>query len=376
MRKPKVTSKRVLGAVLATALTLAGTVALANTSEASTGKLTASPASGPAATAGKVVTLTGTGFKSGNTVKVDTIAHHGVSFQTATCGATAPTPDGTTVLDATARSVPSSTKIVATVPSLPASVSGAAVKWNVCVYDTSATPGALLSAGAYSTVAAPVIDAAISPVSGTVAGGDVVTISGSHFGKAPVVKFGTVASPTVVVAKDGLSLTAVAPLHAAGAIAVSVTAEGGTNPTPASASWDDFTYVNAVSVSPTTAPNAAATDVTVNGVGFSALNFASSATSAVGNAKVYLVKGTYDATVSSGVKTNAETATCGSPVVVSDTEISCSVPSGVANGAYTVTVVNDGRIYNSGGAYSSTVTTAAPVSTVVSSSATFTVADF
>jgi hypothetical protein len=204
MSYAKISVKRVLGVTMAAALAVSATVALASSSQAAVvpGKVTTTPVSGAEAVAGKVITLTGTGFKVGSKEKVGTAATSGVQFSLATCAATAGTA-GTGLLDATARTVVSATKLVVTVPALDASATGALQKWNVCIYDT-ATPNVLVYTGTYSTLPAPTISGPNVPAKGSVTGGDVVTVVGTGFTKTTKVKFGSVVSTKVVVATDGL----------------------------------------------------------------------------------------------------------------------------------------------------------------------------
>lgn len=96
-------------------------------------------------------------------------------------------------------------------------------------------------AGTYTYAAAlggPPMVAAISPPSGTVAGGTTILISGSTFAEGATVTFG--GSPATGVAVfDGATLTAIAPAHEAGAVDVMVVnpdGQGGTLPRA-------FTYV-------------------------------------------------------------------------------------------------------------------------------------
>ncbi|MFO0112862.1 MAG: IPT/TIG domain-containing protein [Sphingomonadaceae bacterium] len=77
-----------------------------------------------------------------------------------------------------------------------------------------------------SLIAAPTISA-VSPNSGTTAGGTSVTITGANFGGAASVRFGAVAA-TSFVANSATQITAVAPAGSEGAVDISVTALGGT----------------------------------------------------------------------------------------------------------------------------------------------------
>jgi hypothetical protein len=89
----------------------------------------------------------------------------------------------------------------------------------------------------------------VNPTSGSTAGGNTVTITGTNLGSTGVtaVNFGTVAGTNVTVAPDGNSLTVTAPAEAAGAVDVTVTTPlGGTS---ATSSADQYTY--SASVPPT-----------------------------------------------------------------------------------------------------------------------------
>jgi hypothetical protein len=82
--------------------------------------------------------------------------------------------------------------------------------------------------------------AGVSPNSGVIAGGTLVTITGLHFTGATAVKFGTTDAASFQVVND-MTIKAIAPAHAAGAVDITVTtASGGTS---ATSSADQFTYV-------------------------------------------------------------------------------------------------------------------------------------
>jgi hypothetical protein len=71
----------------------------------------------------------------------------------------------------------------------------------------------------------------VTPASGSLAGGNTVTIRGRYFGTAPTVEFGTVAASSVTVNPAGTLIRAVAPAQAAGTYDITVTATGGTSAT-------------------------------------------------------------------------------------------------------------------------------------------------
>jgi len=347
-----ITRSRVAAAAVALSMAAAGAVGLAATSEAAAATYTVSPKTGPGGdgaggqpnSAAKVVTINGSKFRSATNVALA----DGVKWATTVAGCAA----GTTV---TTFQVPTATQVVATIPAdelaLTAKVTGGVTSYVkkdyvLCVFDG----GTLLGTGKYSVYPTPTVTA-VAPASGTVSGGGTVTVEGTGFTSTSVVKFGSVAATAVKVAADGASLTAKAPAAtAAGATDITVTTEGGTSANTAS---DNYTYVSAVSVSPSTGSSGSAT-LTVNGVGFNALAATFATTS-----KVYLALGSFNAAA-------LPTEICGTVQVVSDTQLVCTLDGTVANGVYTVVVVGD----------NTSAVTAAATDTDIASTATYTVADF
>ncbi len=107
----------------------------------------------------------------------------------------------------------------------------------------------------------------INPSMGPLAGNTSVLISGTDFNGATTVKFGTVASPNVVIVSNFL-VDADSPAGMAGAVDVTVTTPGGTSMTSAA---DKFTYAGiptVTAVSPTVGPVAGNTAVTITGTNF------------------------------------------------------------------------------------------------------------
>jgi hypothetical protein len=90
----------------------------------------------------------------------------------------------------------------------------------------------------------------ISPASGVTTGGTTVTITGTHFTGATVVKFGTVSATNYQVVSD-TSLTVVAPAGT-GVVDITVTAPGGTTAVVAA---DQFTYTVVSTGGPTLPTN-------------------------------------------------------------------------------------------------------------------------
>lgn len=333
----------------------------------------------------------------------------GVQFQnvtsttqaTATCSTNPATSSQVTLNPAASTDlrVLSTTKISIKVPNLTAGPTGF---WLLCTYNQAyASAGSAIPASAtvigkanYITAGAPTVTA-IAPATGPASGGQTITITGTA-GSFPT----TITAQTPLSATfAGVPLTNITPLSSASFSAVTparpastatpvlqVTTAGGTS------NYSGYTYVNGVSVSPNTVPSGQSVDVDVTGAGFSTLNFqyttggnvagggAGTDVDATG-AHVYLVQGVYHNAKSGAVKATPESAECVNVVVISDGELICTVDAtkkvaaGVytsANlpvGTYTATVVDTGVI----AAGASDTTT---YQTVLSSGATFTVADF
>jgi hypothetical protein len=187
-----------------------------------------SPAQGPFT--GGSVTITGTGFLAGATVKFGTAAATGVV-------------------------VGSATQITATAPAN--STAGAVA---VEVKNTDNQIGTLASG--YTYVDRPTVTS-VTPATGPAAGGTAVKIAGSNWGTAPTVKFGSQTATSVVVT-SATEISAVTPAGT-GAVTVTVTGPGGDG-TKASA----FTYTGApalTSATPLEGPASGGTQVTVSGSG-------------------------------------------------------------------------------------------------------------
>lgn len=341
MRKPTFTTRRVLGAVLATALAVAGTVALANTSDAATSPaVTLTPASGSAA-GGDIVTVKGSGFMDSSNASLVAA----VRFLTSACGT-----DATAGTGATAFNVTSATKAVVTTPSL------AAGTWYLCLFDGTGASGVnVLGQAKFVTGTAPA-GAAITPVTSTVLtassqGGTLINVGGTNFTKKAVVYVDGVAAKTTYV--SATKVTALAPAHAAGTgYRVKVTTEYGS----ATDTTNTVTYTAVIVVSPTAGGTASGKGVEIDGVGFNALTFGSAVST-------YVV-----AFVPAGTSVAAAAAVpstlCTSIVVESDTVLDCKTPA--LSGAYTVRILQRD---------SSTATNIGSATTALSRSATYTAAD-
>jgi hypothetical protein len=349
----KAATSRVARGATVLALAGAGLIGLATESQAAA-TYTVLPKTGPT-TAGAVLSITGTGFRTAAGALNLFAGATAVQYTTSTCPATHAAATAT-VLDSTALTVPTATRIVSTAPALPLTAS-AATAYTICVYGT-ASSNALLGSAAYKAYPVPTITAANVSASGPAAGGNSVVVTGTNFTATSVVKFGTFVSPKVTVAANGLSLTAVAPAQPAAAVAVSVTTEGGTNATPSTATWDDYTYTNAIAVSPNLGDGTVGNVITVSGVGFTnALNTVTNANAAVVFTRAGMTTATDDV------------AKCSAIQIISDNEITCVTPALTAAnvGAFIVVVTTDDTSATGG---------ASAYETVVSLSATYTVAAF
>jgi subtilase family serine protease len=192
-----------------------------------------SPSAGPLS-GGTVVTLTGTGFLAGCSVKF--------------------APNLATLV-----TVVSPTKITC---KSPASTVAA-------TYVSVTTPGGTSATSAntvFRYVATPKVTA-ISPSAGPLAGATAVTISGTGFVAGATVQFGTVAA-TGVTLESATSITCKAPAEAAGTVDVRVTTPGGTSAVVAADKYMFDPAVVVSSVTPNTSPTAGGTAVTIKGKGF------------------------------------------------------------------------------------------------------------
>jgi hypothetical protein len=164
------------------------------------------PATGPTA-GGTAVTITGTDFAAGATVKIDGVAATGVT-------------------------VVSATSITATTPA------GSAGAKDVMVTNPDMQSGTL--PGGFTYIAPPPAPTVtgISPASGTTLGGTAVTITGTSFVSGAMVTIGGTAATGVTVV-NATTITATTPAGAAGAKDVVVTTPDGSGTLTGG-----FTYIN------------------------------------------------------------------------------------------------------------------------------------
>ncbi len=120
----------------------------------------------------------------------------------------------------------------------------------------------------YSNASSPSVSG-VSPSSGSAAGGDLITVSGSNFTGATGVSFGTMAADSFTVLSDTALLVAT-PAGAVGTVDITVTTYAGTSST---GSADHYTYNSVTapsitSLSPSTGGSGGGTAVTISGSDF------------------------------------------------------------------------------------------------------------
>ena len=129
-----------------------------------------------------------------------------------------------------------------------------------------------------NAAAAPPSITSFTPTQGSVSGGNNVAITGANFQSGATVNFGDTAAVSVTV-NGSTSINVTSPVHAAGAVNITVTNPDGQSATSANA----FTYLapspTISSISPSSGSNAGGTPITIAGA-----NFASGATVTIGGA--------------------------------------------------------------------------------------------
>jgi hypothetical protein len=190
-----------------------------------------SPSNGPTS-GGNTVTLTGTHFAPGATVKFDTLSGTAVTFVTAT-------------------------KLTVKAP--PHAIGRVHIQ-----VTTPAGTSPVTTAGAYA-YGVPTVSS-VTPNGGSTSGGNTVTILGTNFTPTSTVVFSS-APGTAVTFVSAAKLTAKAPAHAAGTVSVSVTNAAGRS---AASTADEYAYgaPTVTSISPHGGPTTGGTIVTVHGTGF------------------------------------------------------------------------------------------------------------
>ena len=220
---------------------------------------------------------------------------------------------------------------------------------SISIYNDTAVIGAYgATSGGYSTAGQAYVTTlaeypvpaitGISPSSGPLAGGTLVTITGTGFTGVTAVTFGSTAG-TITGTTTDTSITATSPAGT-GTVDITVIAPGGTSDTGLS---DQFTYTAAPTVTditPSMGVNTSTTSVTITGTGFDTIT----------PPIVNLTRTGYSIVTLTGVSGTSTT-------------LNRTVPCGVRAGTWNVTVINpDGQ--ESGNLTPFTVTAPIPAPTV------------
>lgn len=385
---------RLLRAGVVTATIAATVIASAAPAQAAAVTVTLNSANGPSATANVKITASHatTAWLAGVTTPKATLSLPAcqTTYNSTASSDVAPS----TVSVGNIASTVTATKITnykayITLPSIPQSPTEAtSTKYNLCIYSGNAVTDVLLGSTTYTVAAAAVLGGTpIAPATGPAQGGTLITISGTNFPTAANSIAATLGGTalTNITPVSSTKFTAVTPYHASGAVALAVTTAAGT-----ASAQTAYTYANGITISPNTAPNTvAAVYIDVIGSGFQGYTFGTGllATDVAGapgtttGARVFIYDGTTSTLNLAGTTayTAGPKAECSSVAVISDSELICmlnlsggalnattAVASGaVANGTYTMTVLNDAEPGASG-----------VIKSDLSSGATFTVSDY
>ncbi len=200
--------------------------------------LTAIGPTNGSANGGTQVTLTGTGFRTGATVRFGGV-------------------------EATSVTVASATSITATTPA------HAAGSVDVVVRNPDGQTGTLANGFAFNPVAAPTLTS-LTPDHGLSTGGTRVTLTGANFAQGATVTFGGVAARDVVVSST-TSLSATTGGHATGRVDVVVrNPDGQTGTLTGGFTYDPAPAPTVTSVTPNSGLSTGGTVVTLSGTGFAA----------------------------------------------------------------------------------------------------------
>jgi large repetitive protein len=276
-----------------------------------------SPAGGALA-GGNSVTISGSNLTGATAVKFGTVA--AASF-----------------------SVGSASQITATAPG------GSAGAVDVTVTTPNGT-SAISAADQYTYAAAPSVSA-ISPSSGSTAGGTSVTITGTSLAGATVVKFGTAAASFSV--GSATQITATAPAGTAGTVDVTVTTAGGIS---AAGAGDRYIYTAAPTVSAVSPASGAAsggnsviiTGSNLNGATGVSFGTVAATSFSVGSATQITATvpagtaGTVDITVTTPGGTSATSVADGYTYVAAPMVTAISPIGGPASGGNLVTITGTG----------------------------------
>ncbi|SDT79089.1 IPT/TIG domain-containing protein [Actinoplanes derwentensis] len=294
-----------------------GTDALlgASTYQTTLPQLTLSSSSGPYDSTNNITASSGTNsLFSGITAP-------GVLFSTTTCAANYDTmAAGTVAVPSAGIRKLANNRLAVTVPKLP--ITNQQPKtYQLCAYTGSSGESTVLGSAPYTSTVVP-NPTSITPNAGPSTGGITVTVNGTDFPTAPGSISATLGGAELlnVTPVNPTSFTATLPARSAGdnaALVVNTIAGSRTLP-------GAFSFRNALKLlGTTTAPNtSSATDLVVQGTDFLSQAFGTSSDSA----KIYLVRGEYDGSqAEGGNRANGPVAECTNPLVLSDTELVCTL---------------------------------------------------
>lgn len=280
--------------------------------------MTVSPGNGPSGGGNSLIaqtTVAGT-FVAGMVVEFQILG----TGSSANCSVSYASTSGSNIVASTDVRVLSDTRLAILVPTNVTSSSG----YNVCAYPSTSGTLAAGTAAIY-TVATPATISSINPIAGSAQGGTAVTVAGSFPGAA--VSAATIAGVPMTITKVTTTyFTATTPAHPAGGpYTLAVTTPGGTV-----TFTNAFTYTNGIVIAPRNASNTGNVDVDVQGLGFVGITFNATNTHGAhpntSDGHVYLVQGAYDPTPdSNGFKTVGQSLECTDVLVISDTEMVCTM---------------------------------------------------
>jgi len=344
---PKISTKRVLGLVMASALAVSGVVAVAGSSEAAVAAVKVSPATGSTA-AGTVIVITGKGFQ--NAAGVSKVG--AVYFSLVTCAVA-----NLAVNPASAISVVSDTKLSIVAPALALTATPKPTVWNLCIDD--ALDANVVGTAKYSSYLAPTINdqtaatKGVSVLTGASYGGGTIVILGENFTAKTTAKIGTLpilnakvvigAGTTASATGGDDTLTGTIPAGTGTGKTVSVNNEGGTK--NALVATQLFNYVDAIKISPAFGDGTAGNVIAITGTGFLARTFQSTILTGI-NQSVIVLNKTLPLYAIGGAYALAQGAGgqyCTNIQVESDTSLSCKVPAlapGTVGGGYSVQIVD------------------------------------
>ncbi len=320
------TGSRMLRAGIATAATAVVAVGMSATPAQAAVPITLSATTGPSAGGNTLTGTSTTAFLTGYTAPVAYFTQFAcpATWTSTALNTVAPSASNTGVTPATVVKKLTNNKVAVTVPAAVVTVgTNATQKYNLCVYG-AATANTVLAANAAYTVAGAATVTGVTPSAGPALGGSLITVTGTAFPTTPGSITATLGGTplTAITPVSSTSFTAITPAKSpANDLTLAVTTTAGTVFLK-----NAFDYVNGITISPNTAPpTATAVDVDVLGTNFLSYNFTTA--NAQSDSHVYLVNGVYNGITGTAgtVRQNGPVAECGSVLVVSDTELICTL---------------------------------------------------